>query len=165
MTLKKQTSLFTEETLTSLQGDSLANLTQQQGNEKGKPMKDISFLRCLEQLKKSKSKIMQLEHSKQIEQMRFQTVKQQLENQCTILETEKKELMETIVCVQARLSHQTDLYLKSEQASHSRRESVQSVAFAVEPRRETPMIGKEKELELELNSMRSKIQEMQVQIE
>ena len=49
MTLPKQTSLFTEEKSTFLQEDSLANLTHQQENVLGKPMKDISFLKCLEQ--------------------------------------------------------------------------------------------------------------------
>ena len=49
----KQTFLFTEEKLTSLQGDSHVNHIQQQENDLGKPMKDISFQKCLGQLKKS----------------------------------------------------------------------------------------------------------------
>jgi hypothetical protein len=52
MTSLKQTFLFTKEELTSLQEDSLANPTQVQGKGLERPMKDTSFLKCLEQLKR-----------------------------------------------------------------------------------------------------------------
>lgn len=48
-TLPKQTSLFTEDTLTSSQGDSHANPTQWPESEKAKRMRDTSGRRCLEQ--------------------------------------------------------------------------------------------------------------------
>jgi hypothetical protein len=51
-TLPKQTSLFTEETLTSSRGDSHANPTQWQESERAKKMRDISGRKCLEQLER-----------------------------------------------------------------------------------------------------------------
>jgi len=52
MTSLKQTSLFTEETLTSSQEDSHASHTHQPENEKAKKMSDISGRKCCEQLEK-----------------------------------------------------------------------------------------------------------------
>lgn len=51
-TLPKQTSLFTEEKLTSLQGDFLANPTAKQGKDLGRKMIDISGQKCLEQFER-----------------------------------------------------------------------------------------------------------------
>ena len=51
-TLRKQTSLFTEEELTSLQVDSHANHTQPQESDLEKKMTDTSGLKCLEQFEK-----------------------------------------------------------------------------------------------------------------
>src|SRR3990167_11017721 len=48
-TLQKQTSLFIEEKLTSLQGDSLANHLVRLEKEKAQKMTAISGVKCLEQ--------------------------------------------------------------------------------------------------------------------
>ena len=48
-TSQKQTSLFTEEKLTSSQGDFLANRTAQQENDSARKMLDTSGRKCLEQ--------------------------------------------------------------------------------------------------------------------
>ena len=52
MTSLKQTSLFTKEALTSLAEGSPVNHTVLQDYEKERPMKDTSFLKCLEQSKR-----------------------------------------------------------------------------------------------------------------
>lgn len=52
MTLQKQISLFTEDELTSLQGDSPANLTAKQGNAWEKKTNAIYGPECLEQFEK-----------------------------------------------------------------------------------------------------------------
>ena len=52
MTLKKQTSRFTQIKLTFSQEDSHANHIQAQENDLGKPMKDTSFRKCLDVLKR-----------------------------------------------------------------------------------------------------------------
>ena len=52
MTSLKQISLFTEETSTLSQGDSLANHTQAQESDLAKKMRDTSGQKCLEQLEK-----------------------------------------------------------------------------------------------------------------
>jgi DNA (cytosine-5)-methyltransferase 1 len=52
MTSQRQTSLFTEDRLTSSQVDSHANPIQQQESEKGKRIRDTYGLRCLEQFGK-----------------------------------------------------------------------------------------------------------------
>ena len=52
MTLQRQTSLFTEDRLTSSQGDSLANPTQWQESEKEKKMNAIYGPKCLDAYEK-----------------------------------------------------------------------------------------------------------------
>ena len=51
-TYVQQTLQFTEDKSTSSPVDSHVNHTQQQGSDLGKPMKDISFLKCLDALKR-----------------------------------------------------------------------------------------------------------------
>ena len=53
MTLQKPTSQFTQARLIFSQEDSLVNHTQAPESDLGKPMKDISFRKCYDALKRS----------------------------------------------------------------------------------------------------------------